>query len=160
MNQELLEGNTGPFSSVLMECLAENLRLRRQSILLLNRRGYHTFVSCRAWGEPVTCPHCSISLTYHAANRRLMCHYCGYSIPFPQKAPTPPAPGALCRGGNPESGGGRRGAVPGGENPADGRGHHYGEIFPREEAETIRGWGNMISWWEPKWWRRDWIFPM
>ncbi len=53
----------------------------------------------------------------------------------------PSAPGALCRGGNPESGGGRRGAVPGGENPADGRGHHYGEIFPREEAETIRGWG-------------------
>ena len=53
----------------------------------------------------------------------------------------PSASGALCRGGNPESGGGRRGAVPGGENPADGRGHHYGEIFPREEAETIRGWG-------------------
>ena len=51
------------------------------------------------------------------------------------------AAGALCRGGNPESGGGRRGAVPGGENPTNGRGHHYGEIFPREEAETIRGWG-------------------
>ena len=88
MNQELLEGNTGPFSSVLMECLAENLRLRRQSILLLNRRGYHTFVSCRACGEPVTCPHCSISLTYHAANRRLMCHYCGYSIPFTDECPS------------------------------------------------------------------------
>lgn len=87
MNQEILEGNTGPFSSVLMECLAENLRLRRQSILLLNRRGYHTFVSCRACGEPVTCPHCSISLTYHAANRRLMCHYCGYSIPFTEECP-------------------------------------------------------------------------
>lgn len=88
MNQEILEGNTGPFSSVLMECMAENLRFHRQSILLLNRRGYHTFVSCRACGELVTCPHCSISLTYHAANRRLMCHYCGYSIPFTEECPS------------------------------------------------------------------------
>lgn len=87
MNQELLEGNTGPFSGILRKKLEENLTLHKQSILLLNRRGYHTFVSCRACGEPVTCPHCSISFTYHAANRRLMCHYCGYSIPFTEDCP-------------------------------------------------------------------------
>lgn len=47
--------------------------------LLLNRRGYHTAVSCRQCGYVFTCPSCSVSLTYHRANGRMMCHYCGYS---------------------------------------------------------------------------------
>ena len=51
------------------------------------RRGYHTFVSCKHCGEVVTCPSCSISLTYHSANNRLMCHYCGYSVPFTKECP-------------------------------------------------------------------------
>ncbi|MDD3692343.1 MAG: primosomal protein N' [Oscillospiraceae bacterium] len=51
----------------------------QQVILLLNRRGYHTFVSCRSCGNVITCPSCSISLNYHRANGRLMCHYCGHS---------------------------------------------------------------------------------
>ena len=50
----------------------------RQVILLLNRRGYNTFVSCRSCGHVITCPSCSISMTYHRANAQLMCHYCGH----------------------------------------------------------------------------------
>ena len=87
MNLEALEGNNSIFSSTLMECLNDNLRTGRQSILLLNRRGYNTFVSCRACGEVMTCPHCSISMTYHSANGRLMCHYCGYSVAFTEECP-------------------------------------------------------------------------
>ena len=49
----------------------------RQAILLLNRRGYNTFVSCRSCGHVVTCPSCSISLTYHRVNNQMICHYCG-----------------------------------------------------------------------------------
>ncbi len=69
--------------------LAEELRLNyenhKQSILLLNRRGYNTYASCTECGTVMTCPHCSISLTYHLKNGRLMCHYCGYSVPFTKK---------------------------------------------------------------------------
>lgn len=87
MNEELRGGNTGAFSKTLAEALRQNLALRRQSILLLNRRGYHTFASCKACGTVLACPHCSISMTYHSANRRLMCHYCGFSIPLPKECP-------------------------------------------------------------------------
>lgn len=71
----------------LREALQENFEQKQQSIILLNRRGYHTFTSCRACKQVVTCPHCSISLTYHSANNRLMCHYCGYSTRFTTKCP-------------------------------------------------------------------------
>ncbi len=59
----------------------------KQAILLLNRRGYNTFASCASCKSVVTCPNCSISLTYHHANGRLMCHYCGYSQPLTQVCP-------------------------------------------------------------------------
>ncbi len=74
-------------SSELVLALEENLAAGRQSILLINRRGYNTFVSCRACGAVVTCPNCSISMTYHFANERLMCHYCGTSFPFTSVCP-------------------------------------------------------------------------
>lgn len=88
MNIEMQKGNTTGFSDVLLENLAYNLEHGKQSILLLNRRGHNTFVTCRTCGEPVTCPNCSISLTYHSANNRLMCHYCGYSVPYTDECPT------------------------------------------------------------------------
>lgn len=69
-------------SPVLESAIGEALLEKRQSILLLNRRGFNTFASCGACGKVKVCPHCSISLTYHSKNRRLMCHYCGYSEPF------------------------------------------------------------------------------
>lgn len=87
MNLEMEKGNTAIFSSALLEALEENLKVQKQSIVLLNRRGYNTFVSCKACGHVVTCPNCSISLTYHSANQRLMCHYCGYSVPFTKECP-------------------------------------------------------------------------
>lgn len=88
MNIEVQNGNTTGFSNVLLENLEYNLEHHKQSILLLNRRGHNTFVTCRTCGEPVICPNCSISLTYHSANDRLMCHYCGYSIKYTNECPT------------------------------------------------------------------------
>ncbi|MBQ1838719.1 MAG: primosomal protein N' [Ruminococcus sp.] len=82
------EGNATGFSEVLLQNIAYNLEHGRQSILLLNRRGHNTFVTCMQCGEPVTCPNCSISLTYHSRNNRLMCHYCGYSVPYRSECPS------------------------------------------------------------------------
>lgn len=66
-------------SDVLIDELYYNLQHKEQSILLLNRRGYHTIAACMECGEVDLCPHCSVALTYHKANGRMMCHYCGYS---------------------------------------------------------------------------------
>lgn len=87
MNLEQQQGNMSNYSSVLLEAIDDNLEHGHQSIILLNRRGHNTFVSCRQCREVISCPNCSISLTYHSANNRLMCHYCGYSIPAPSECP-------------------------------------------------------------------------
>jgi len=63
----------------LAEEIEKNLAAKEQTILLHNRRGYHTFVVCEECQTVFTCPSCSVSMTYHAANGRLMCHYCGYT---------------------------------------------------------------------------------
>ncbi len=88
MNIEIQNGNKSGFSDVLLQNIEYNLERGRQSILLLNRRGHNSFVTCSFCGEAVTCPNCSISLTYHSRNNRLMCHYCGYSVPFKGECPT------------------------------------------------------------------------
>ncbi|RPF43485.1 replication restart DNA helicase PriA [Hydrogenoanaerobacterium saccharovorans] len=85
MDAEQREGNFMSISHVLGEQIAENLRNKQQTILLLNRRGYNTLVKCTSCNTAVSCPHCSIGLTYHHANGRLMCHYCGYSRELTQK---------------------------------------------------------------------------
>ena len=72
-------------SKKLADELKTNLESGKQSILLLNRRGYNTYVSCTECGTVATCPNCSISMTYHIKNGRLMCHYCGYSVPYSKK---------------------------------------------------------------------------
>ena len=87
MKAERQAGNKYNLSSELLERLEQNLNDKKQSILLINRRGYNTFVACDSCGGVVTCPSCSISLTYHSANNRLMCHYCGYSVPFTKVCP-------------------------------------------------------------------------
>lgn len=79
MKEEIAAGNASPLSRLLLSELKDNIRAGRQSILLLNRRGYNTFISCADCGYVLTCPHCSIPMTYHAANGLFMCHYCGYS---------------------------------------------------------------------------------
>ncbi len=88
MNVEAQEGNFSNFSSVLLENINYNLDHNKQSILLLNRRGHNVYVSCTHCQEPVTCPNCSITMTYHSANKRIMCHYCGYSMPYTNECPT------------------------------------------------------------------------
>ena len=88
MNMEIQGGNASGFSDVLLQNIENNLEQGKQSILLLNRRGHHSFVTCTQCGEPVTCPNCSISLTYHSRNNRLMCHYCGYSVPYKNECPS------------------------------------------------------------------------
>ncbi|MEE3333788.1 MAG: primosomal protein N' [Ruminococcus sp.] len=88
MNEEVAEGNTTGFSRELAALLEENLSKGYQSILLLNRRGHNTFALCSNCRETVQCPNCSISLTYHSANNKLMCHYCGYSMNYKGECPT------------------------------------------------------------------------
>ena len=87
MNKELEAGNCSAFSRELDDKLRENLERGKQSILLLNRRGYNTLVLCDACSQVVTCPSCSISLTYHAANKKLMCHYCGFAMDITGECP-------------------------------------------------------------------------
>lgn len=74
-------------SKTLYNYLKDNLDNGHQSILLINRRGFHTFAACNSCGAVVCCPYCSISMTYHSANNRLMCHYCGHSVPFSDLCP-------------------------------------------------------------------------
>ena len=87
MKKELQRGNGGTISSVLLEELKSNIARGEQSILLINRRGASTLIACGECGYTFECPRCSVSTTYHAANRRLMCHYCGYSEPEPAECP-------------------------------------------------------------------------
>lgn len=79
MKRELRRGNGGNISSRLREELEENISRGEQSILFINRRGANKLVSCGECGYTYKCPKCSVSLTYHSNNRRLMCHYCGFS---------------------------------------------------------------------------------
>lgn len=87
MNEEIKNGNSSVFSNKLLESIEENLNNKKQTILLLNRRGHNTFITCRSCKEPLTCPNCSVTLTFHSKNNRLMCHYCGYSINVPKICP-------------------------------------------------------------------------
>lgn len=79
MKKEYRSGNVSDLSSVLVNELAENIERGEQSILFLNRRGMNKLISCCECGFTYKCPRCSVNLTYHSANKRLMCHYCGYS---------------------------------------------------------------------------------
>lgn len=79
MKSEMKNGNKSPISSILLQHLTETIDNGKQAILLINRRGYNTFIACNECGHVITCPNCSISLTYHSYNNRLVCHYCGYT---------------------------------------------------------------------------------
>ncbi len=87
MRQELRVGNDGILSAPLRTELADNLARGEQSILFLNRRGNARMLLCGACGAVPECPRCSVPLTYHSANHRLMCHYCGFSRPAPENCP-------------------------------------------------------------------------
>ncbi len=100
---ELLPGSS-PYGAVLREKICETAAADKQSIIFLNRRGYSSVLSCRSCGEPIRCPHCSVSLTYHthrhlkegegenylrrrADSGTLSCHYCGYRTKVPETCP-------------------------------------------------------------------------
>ena len=87
MKRELRSGNGGNLSSVLLRELEENISRGEQSILFLNRRGTSKLISCCECGFTYKCPRCSVSLTYHSVNHRLMCHYCGHSQPVGDSCP-------------------------------------------------------------------------
>ena len=87
MRAEFLEGNNGIFSSLLLSKLEACLKGGHQAMLFLNRRGYSTFVSCRACGYVLTCDNCDISMTYHKAQNAVRCHYCGAKKPLPKVCP-------------------------------------------------------------------------
>ena len=79
MKRELRRGNNSSISGVLQRELQTNIERGEQSILFINRRGANRLISCGECGYVYKCPRCSVSLTYHSTNRRLLCHYCGYS---------------------------------------------------------------------------------
>ena len=87
MKRELRAGNASDLGALLQMELEDNLKRGEQSILFLNRRGASRMLSCGECGAVPSCPRCSVYLTYHSANRRLMCHYCGHSEPLPDACP-------------------------------------------------------------------------
>lgn len=87
MRQELRAGNGSCISKALLEQLKQTIDRGEQAILFLNRRGFNRMVTCAECGHTPECPRCSIKLTYHAANQRLMCHHCGHSQPMLRSCP-------------------------------------------------------------------------
>ena len=87
LREELKDGNKSIFSRRLQQMIGDRLEKKEQIMMFINRRGYANFVSCRSCGEAIKCPHCDVTLTLHKDNR-LVCHYCGYSIPMPDKCPS------------------------------------------------------------------------
>ena len=87
MRQEMKLGNDLSLSVPLRQAMLETRQQGKQTILLLNRRGNSRALVCVDCRQTPQCPRCSIRLTYHSANQRLMCHYCGYSQPAPERCP-------------------------------------------------------------------------
>lgn len=87
MQQELKLGNDLSLSEPLREALCDTMKKGQQTVLLLNRRGNSRALVCVDCRQIPECPRCSVRLTYHSANRRLMCHYCGFSQPAPERCP-------------------------------------------------------------------------
>ena len=88
MSEEIKNGNDLVFSYDLLDAIRDTAREKKQTILFLNRRGNSRALACVDCGETPECPRCSARLTYHSANERLMCHYCGFSQSAPQRCPT------------------------------------------------------------------------
>ncbi|MGL5207299.1 MAG: replication restart helicase PriA [Acidaminococcaceae bacterium] len=87
MREELKGGNKSVISEKLQAALLETVERGEQAIVMLNRRGFSTFVMCRDCGESVMCPHCAVALVYHSAGKILRCHYCGFTLPIPDECP-------------------------------------------------------------------------
>lgn len=88
MSQELRLGNRSSFSRELLKQIRLRLQKKEQVVLLLNRRGYATFILCRECGYVCQCPHCDVSMTYHKVQEKIRCHYCGYEENRPIVCPS------------------------------------------------------------------------
>ncbi len=87
LRRELEQGNKTMISGNLHKAIKENLQNKKQTILFLNRRGFSTFIMCRNCGHTIKCKYCNITLTYHANEKKLKCHYCGYEQNVLTKCP-------------------------------------------------------------------------
>lgn len=87
LREELKNGNRSILSERLQELIEDRLSKKQQTMLFINRRGMAGFMSCRACGHVVKCPHCDVSLSQHN-NGRMVCHYCGYEEPEPKTCPS------------------------------------------------------------------------
>ncbi len=97
MREGTAAGFTSPLGTLLTDALDATVKDGRQAVLFLNRRGYHRFISCASCGTAVTCPHCSVAMTYHVKNGtytdgELVCHWCGTRLAVPQKCPACDSP--------------------------------------------------------------------
>ncbi|MEM6445652.1 MAG: primosomal protein N' [Cyanobacteria bacterium P01_D01_bin.123] len=92
LRAELAQGNRSVLSQSLRAALEGLVDSDRQGILFLPRRGHSTFVSCRSCGEPLTCPQCDVSLTFHQVGNYLSCHYCGFRRSHPRHCPACESP--------------------------------------------------------------------
>ena len=87
MRHDLQQGNDASVSYPLQDAIGQTMEEGKQTILFLNRRGNSRAVVCVDCGQTPECPRCNARLTYHSANERLMCHYCGHSQPAPKRCP-------------------------------------------------------------------------
>ena len=85
MREELASGNPREISLALEDAIRRNLEAHKQTILLLNRRGYQTVAQCEDCREVLKCPKCSVPMVYHKASHKLLCHYCGSQLDPPPK---------------------------------------------------------------------------
>ncbi len=97
MREGTAQGLSSPLGTLLTDALDSTVKDGRQAVLFLNRRGYHRFISCASCGTAVTCPHCSVAMTYHVKNGtytdgELVCHWCGTHLQVPQKCPACESP--------------------------------------------------------------------
>ncbi|HPR80515.1 MAG TPA: primosomal protein N' [Enterococcus sp.] len=87
LKDEFVQKNTSTFSRILQEKISDRLAKKEQIVLLLNRRGYSSFVMCRDCGHVLPCPNCDISLTLHMDTKTMRCHYCGHDEAIPHRCP-------------------------------------------------------------------------
>lgn len=87
LRQEVTRGKMQTFSQVLLDKISDRLEKKEQIVLMLNRRGYSSFMMCRDCGYVLPCPNCDISLTLHMSSRSMKCHYCGHEEGIPKTCP-------------------------------------------------------------------------
>lgn len=87
LKEEKTEGNNGIFSRTLINAIKKNLEDKKQTILLINRRGFSTFTMCEGCQTVIQCPKCAIPMIWHSADKKLKCHYCNHEQEFPEFCP-------------------------------------------------------------------------